>query len=558
MSPLAATAVAAASTATKKEGLRGFTIVVAATAKSLGIGKQGQLPWNLPEDMAHFKHLTSSTTLPNKTNAVIMGRRTWQSIPEKFRPLRNRLNVVLSRNPAIREQLNLPQGVRVAASLPEALALLSTGEDATAVEKVFVIGGAAVYKEALSSDLCEAIEFTAIDEGGQEGGQGGGREVSNNSPTPLFADCDAFFPTIPATVYGLVTSTETLTQNHLHFRFQRFERLNHMALPPLSSCSSSSSSTSSSSSNTTAGAASASASAVGGKEEEEGNEEEQQYLELVREIMEKGNHRGDRTQTGTLSKFGAQLRFSLRNNVFPLLTTKKVFWRGVAEELLWFVSGKTNSNLLKDKKVGIWDGNSSREYLNKIGLSHREEGDLGPVYGFQWRHFGAEYKDMHADYTGKGIDQLAQAIETIKKNPEDRRIIVSAWNPADLGKMALPPCHMFCQFYVANGELSCQMYQRSADMGLGVPFNIASYALLTRLVAQVCGLAPGEFVHTIGDAHVYSNHVEALKEQLTRTPVKFPRLFINPDKKAIDDFVFEDFRIEGYTPQENIKMKMAV
>jgi dihydrofolate reductase/thymidylate synthase len=555
MSPVAATAVAAAAAAAKKEGLRGFTIVVAATAKSLGIGKQGQLPWNLPEDMAHFKHLTSSTTLPNKTNAVIMGRRTWQSIPEKFRPLRNRLNVVLSRNPAIREQLNLPQGVHVAASLREALALLSKGEDATTVEKVFVIGGAAVYKEALYSDLCEAIEFTSIDEeGGQEGGQEGGREGSNNSPTP-FADCDAFFPTIPATVFRLVTSTETLTQNGLHFRFQRFERLSDMALSPPSS-SSSSSSSSGSSSSTTAGAASASASAAGGKGE--GNEEEQQYLELVREIIEKGNHRGDRTQTGTLSKFGAQLRFSLRDNVFPLLTTKRVFWRGVAEELLWFVSGKTNSNLLKDKKIGIWDGNSSREYLDKIGLGHREEGDLGPVYGFQWRHFGAEYRDMHADYTGKGIDQLAAAIETIKKNPEDRRIIVSAWNPADLGKMALPPCHMFCQFYVANGELSCQMYQRSADMGLGVPFNIASYALLTRLVAQVCGLKAGEFVHTIGDAHVYSNHVEALKEQLTRTPGKFPKLFINPDKKGIDDFVFEDFKIEGYAPQENIKMKMAV
>jgi len=548
MSPVAATAVAAAAAATKKEGLRGFTIVVAATAKSMGIGKQGQLPWNLPEDMAHFKHLTSSTNLPNKTNAVIMGRRTWQSIPEKFRPLRNRLNVVLSRNPAIREQLNLPQGVRVAASLPEALALLSKGKDATAVEKVFVIGGAAVYKEALSSDLCEAIEFTSIDEQGKEGG----REWSNNSPTPLFTDCDAFFPTISATIYRLVTSTETLTQNGLHFRFQRFERLDAMALPPPSSSSSSSSSSS-----TTAGAASASA--AGGKGGgEEGNEEEQQYLELVREIIEKGKHRGDRTQTGTLSKFGAQLRFSLRDNVFPLLTTKRVFWRGVAEELLWFVSGKTNSNLLKDKKIGIWDGNSSREYLDKIGLGHREEGDLGPVYGFQWRHFGAEYKDMHADYTGKGIDQLAAAIETIKTNPEDRRIIVSAWNPADLGKMALPPCHMFCQFYVANGELSCQMYQRSADMGLGVPFNIASYALLTRLVAQVCGLKPGEFVHTIGDAHVYSNHVEALKEQLTRIPATFPKLFINPDKKGIDDFVFEDFKIEGYAPQENIKMKMAV
>ncbi len=521
--------------ASKDAGLRGFTIVVAATAKSLGIGKQGKLPWNLPQDMEHFKRLTSTTTAgPNKTNAVIMGRRTWQSIPEKFRPLRNRLNVVLSRNPAIREQLNLPQGVRVAASLPEALAALSQGEEADAVEKVFVIGGAAVYKEAVASELCEAIEFTAIEEGEEKEAAAAGGEGTAAAPS---FECDAHFPPIPATVFQLVASTETLNQNGMQFRFQRFER--KQAARPVD--------------------AAAVASAAGMQEaEEEENVEEHQYLELVKEIIEKGNHRGDRTGTGTLSKFGAQLRFSLRDNVFPLLTTKRVFWRGVAEELLWFVSGATNSNLLKDKKIGIWDGNSSREYLDKIGLGHREEGDLGPVYGFQWRHFGAAYTDMHADYTGKGIDQLAQAIQTIKTNPEDRRIIVSAWNPSDLGKMALPPCHMFCQFYVANGELSCQMYQRSADMGLGVPFNIASYALLTRLVAQVCDLKPGEFVHTIGDAHVYVNHVDALKEQLKRAPRRFPKLVINPAKKDIDSFVYEDFTIEGYQPHDTLKMKMAV
>jgi thymidylate synthase len=197
-----------------------------------------------------------------------------------------------------------------------------------------------------------------------------------------------------------------------------------------------------------------------------------QYLDVVREILDHGVARGDRTGTGTLSKFGVQMRYSLRGGVFPLLTTKKVFWRGVAEELLWFVKGCTNGKELSEKGIHIWDGNGSREFLDKNGLGHREEGDLGPVYGFQWRHFGAEYKDMHADYTGQGVDQLRQCVERIKSSPEDRRIIMTAWNPADLAKMALPPCHMFCQFYVANGELSCQMYQRSADMGLGVPFNL--------------------------------------------------------------------------------------
>eukprot|EP00124_Ichthyophonus_hoferi_P003015 Ihof_evm5s235 gene=Ihof_evmTU5s235 len=260
--------------------------------------------------------------------------------------------------------------------------------------------------------------------------------------------------------------------------------------------------------------------------QEQPRHEEYQYLDLVRHILEKGAVKGDRTGTGTISVFGAQMRFSLRNNRLPLLTTKRVFWRGVAEELLWFISGDTNANSLKEKDIHIWDGNGSKQFLDNLGLHDREEGDLGPVYGFQWRHFGAEYKDMHYDYKGQGKDQLAEVIETIKKNPDDRRMIMTAWNPLALPYMALPPCHLLCQFYVANGELSCQMYQRSADMGLGVPFNIASYSLLTIMIAHICGLKPGEFIHVLGDAHVYSNHVDALKEQLLREPKEFPTLNI--------------------------------
>jgi dihydrofolate reductase/thymidylate synthase len=235
-----------------------------------------------------------------------------------------------------------------------------------------------------------------------------------------------------------------------------------------------------------------------------------------------------------------------------------VFWRGVAEELLWFISGKTDARILQEKNIRIWDGNGSREYLDSIGLTQRETGDLGPVYGFQWRHFGATYRDMHADYSGQGVDQLAQVIHTIKTNPNDRRIIMSAWNPADLKLMALPPCHMFCQFYVANGELSCVMYQRSCDMGLGVPFNIASYALLTCMIAQVCDLKPGEFVHMMGDSHVYANHVEPLREQLRRRPFAFPTLRINPAVKDIDQFTFADFEVVNYQSHKKIAMQMAV
>jgi dihydrofolate reductase/thymidylate synthase len=284
---------------------------------------------------------------------------------------------------------------------------------------------------------------------------------------------------------------------------------------------------------------------------------EAQYLDLIREIIEEGNVKGDRTGTGTISKFGKQMRFDLRRN-FPLLTTKRVFWRGVAEELLWFVGGRTNAAELREKDIKIWDGNGSREYLDSVGLGHREVGDLGPVYGFQWRHFGAKYEDMHADYSGQGVDQLAEVIDKIKNNPNDRRILLTAWNPAALKEMALPPCHMFCQFYVANGELSCQMYQRSCDMGLGVPFNIASYSLLTCMIAQVCGLKPGDFVHCCGDTHVYSNHVEPLTRQLEVEPRPFPTLTINPEKMDIDAFEFSDFTITGYDPHPKIEMKMAV
>jgi len=292
--------------------------------------------------------------------------------------------------------------------------------------------------------------------------------------------------------------------------------------------------------------------------EESYEHEELQYLNLIKKILHSGNLRGDRTGTGTLSLFGAQMRFSLRNGTFPLLTTKRVFYRGIAEELFWFIRGSTSAKELQEKNVRIWDGNSSREFLDSIGLTDREEGDLGPVYGFQWRHFGAQYVDMHSDYSGKGVDQLAEVIDRIKTKPTDRRIIMCAWNPADLNKMALPPCHCLVQFYVANGELSCQLYQRSADMGLGVPFNIASYALLTVMIAHVTGLVPGDFVHTFGDAHVYNNHVDALKIQLEREPREFPKLVVKRKVEKIEDFNIDDFDVVNYNPHPKIAMDMAV
>lgn len=297
--------------------------------------------------------------------------------------------------------------------------------------------------------------------------------------------------------------------------------------------------------------------------EEEGyffNIEEQAYLSLVKEILEYGDERIERTGVGTKALFAKSLTFNLRGGVIPLLTTKRVFWKGVAEELFWFLRGSTDAHQLSEKGVRIWDANATREYLDSRGLTHHPEGDLGKVYGFQWRHWGAEYQGTTADYTGKGIDQVKRVIETIRTNPTDRRMIISAWNVSDLDQMALPPCHLLCQFFVnlKRNELSCQMYQRSCDMGLGVPFNIASYALLTHLIAHVTGLHPGELHLCLGDTHVYLNHVGALRQQLTRVPYSFPLLKIKSDSQDIDTFTFDDLELVGYVCHPPLPMEMAV
>ena len=262
-----------------------------------------------------------------------------------------------------------------------------------------------------------------------------------------------------------------------------------------------------------------------------------QYLDLLRHVMENGVDKGDRTGTGTRSVFGYQMRFNLEDG-FPVLTTKKLHLRSIIHELLWFLSGDTNIKYLHDNGVTIWD-----EWAD-------ENGDLGPVYGYQWRSW--------PNPNGEDIDQIAQVVNSLKNNPDSRRHIVSAWNPAEVDQMALPPCHSLFQFYVADGRLSCQLYQRSADLFLGVPFNIASYALLTMMMAQVTGLKVGEFVHTLGDVHIYSNHFEQVKEQLSREPRALPIMKINPDVKSIFEFKYEDFTLEGYDPHPTIKAPIAV
>ena len=263
----------------------------------------------------------------------------------------------------------------------------------------------------------------------------------------------------------------------------------------------------------------------------------QQYLDLMRNVLDTGTRKSDRTGTGTLSIFGAQLRFDLARG-FPLVTTKKVHMKSIVHELLWFLKGETNIRYLKENGVSIWD-----EWAD-------ENGELGPVYGHQWRSWPA------AD--GGSIDQIAQVVSDIRRNPDSRRLIVTAWNPTDLPRMALSPCHTLFQFYVADGRLSCQLYQRSADLFLGVPFNIASYALLTLMVAQVTGLAPGEFIHTFGDTHLYTNHLDQAREQLSRSPRALPTLTLNPEVRDLFSFRYEDITLTGYDPHPAIKAPVAV
>ena len=286
-----------------------------------------------------------------------------------------------------------------------------------------------------------------------------------------------------------------------------------------------------------------------------------QYLDLCRKVLAEGSKKDDRTGTGTISYFGYQMRFDLSEG-FPLLTTKKVHLKSIIHELLWFITGDTNIKYLVDNGVRIWNewpyekfkksaeynGEDMDAFVEKIKTDPnfaKKWGDLGPVYGRQWRNFG-------------GVDQLENLINEIKNNPTSRRLIISAWNPPLIKEMALPPCHAFMQFYVNDGKLSCQLYQRSGDIFLGIPFNIASYSLFTMMIAQVCGLKPGVFVHTIGDAHIYLNHMEQIHTQLERTPRALPKMVINPDVKSIYDFKYEDFKLEGYDPYPAIKGKVAV
>lgn len=471
--------------------MRSYEIIVARDLDN-GIGYKNDIPWNLKGDMKRFRNLTSETE-NCKIGCVIMGRSTFYSIGEEHRPLKNRLNIVISSTMEDYKGANMV----VVRSLEEALEITCSENYRDTISKVFIIGGSSIYSQALKKyeNLCSKIHIT---------------EVCGKY------ECDRFFvPSLPSN-FSITSESELKNEYYgdkiFYYKFFTYENLLR---------------------------------------------EENQYIRLARELRVKGNDKKERTGVGTYSLFGKTMRFDLRDGIFPLLTTKRIFWRGIVEELLWFISGSTDSKILREKKIKIWDYHGSKEFMNSIGLKDREEGDLGPVYGFQWRHFGAKYKGLKHDYTGEGVDQLKNIIDKIKNNPNDRRILMSAWNPVDLNEMVLPPCHVLCQFYVNGDEVSCSLYQRSCDLGLGVPFNIASYSLLLRLICHVCDKKPGEFIYFMGDVHIYKNHVDKLKEQLDRDPRQFPTLTIDTTNKDIDLFKFEDIKLFDYNPHPKISMDLS-
>lgn len=445
--------------------------IIVSVCKNNGIGISNKLPWELSQDMEFFKSQT-------KNSVVIMGRNTFFSIPEKFRPLKDRTNVVISLT------LDTIHGVTVMKSLKEAF-------DYFCNEEMYIIGGQRIYREAL--DFADKLLITKIY-----------RDY----------ECDTFFPEICN--FQLETFSELKEEKSIKFRFLKYSKIE--------------------------------------------KHQEYQYLDLLKKVLETGNERQDRTGVGTKSIFGVQMRFDISKE-FPLLTTKRVSWNIILKELLWFLKGSTNSKLLEEQNVNIWKGNTSREFLDSRGLNNYPEGDIGANYGFQWRHWGAEYIDMNTNYSGSGIDQLAKVINEIKTNPESRRLIVSAWNVNDLDKMSLNPCHALFQFYVdkEKGSLSCQLYQRSGDLFLGIPFNITSYSALTYIVADLCGLKPGEFIHTIGDAHIYKTHFDQVETQLSRHPKPFCKLLLKSNEySCIEEYSLKDFEIIEYNSYQSIKAPMAI
>lgn len=514
--------------------------LIFATDMQHGFGMDGNapLPWNFRKDLKYFSDTTKASECGGY-NIIVMGRNTWESLPEHVRPLPKRLCIILStsleqdNDLVIDQRADQETSKRQLNNMSDKLIdYLQTGLFCKSLDDLMkILNKLKLYNKKFQKyndnepyfKLSNNVFFI------------GGTSILGNEQ--LMPHINRVFWTKIFEKYNCDITLDFLNKLLSNFVLDHVTTI--------------SDNDGSKEDNTT----------LEFREYVRNNmkHQEHQYLQILREILTEGEQRSDRTGTGIISTFGKIERYDLRRG-FPLLTTKKTFIRGVIEEILWMLKGQTDAKQLDEKGVKIWNHNTSREFLDSLGLDY-EEGDGGPIYGFNMRHFGADYVDCHTDYDGQGFDQIEYVLDRIRNKPTDRRILFCLWNPAQLDKVCLPACHTLYQFYVSGENmeyLSCQMYQRSADMGLGVPFNIASSALLTHIFAHMTGKIPKELIHVIGDAHIYMDHVELLIRQMKRNPYPFPKLHItNTGQESVEDFDISQFNIEGYESHPGIKMKMS-
>lgn len=472
------------------------------------IGYNNNLLFDSKIDMKLFKSITSTTLDKTKKNAVIMGYNTYNSIPKKNFPLINRENFIISKNNynKIKEIISNYDNTHVYNSIEKCISYIY--ENSSDIENIYIIGGYTIYNEILTKNYFDELILT---------------EIEKEHDTDYG---DIYFPELLSN-YILIKS-EIFVEKNVKFN------LDNRIIPELKLLHNR--------------YINNSVTKIDIKSEE------MNYLNILKDVLNNGSKRITRNSI-TLSKFGLRMEFSDIENKFPLLTTKKLFWKGILNELLWFISGSTDSKLLEEKGVNIWKGNSTREYLDNNGLNHYNEGDCGPIYGYQWRNFNDEY-NRDKNRSKKGVDQLQNCIDLIKNDPTSRRIFMTAWNPCQLKEMVLPPCHVSYQFYVDDNTLNCQMYQRSGDLFLGVPFNIASTALLTCLIAKTTNLKAGKIIIILGDAHIYENHIDQVKRQLERVPYIFPKLNIKNSYDNINNYIDNDIELLSYNSYKGIKAEM--
>ena len=480
-----------------------MNIIVAICKKNNGIGFENKIPWHLQSDLNNFQLITSKTFKPYTKNMVVMGRKTWDSIPNKHKPLKNRINIILTHNKSseLKSKIESHKNTYVKYDFNDILETNTLNKKYN-ISNIFVIGGENIYKMALESNQVSKIYMT---------------EIYND------VECDTYFPNINEN-YSLTYVSKFNYESDIYYRYVEYSKKTPLTIEWI-------------------------------------NNNETIYMNTLKKIITNGIENNDRTGIGTYSIFGEKFEYDL-DDTFPALTTKKIFLRGIFEELMLYISGKTDNSILNDKNIHIWDGNTSREFLDKRGLPHYPENDMGETYGFNLRHYGAFYGTCKNDYNNKGFDQLTNVLYLIKNEPTSRRIIINLWNPPTQDKAALPACLCFYQFYVdtKNKKLNLQIYIRSSDFFLANNWNTLTGALLVNMICNLkdIDLTPGRLSVITGDTHIYKNHVSQVKENLKRKPRPFPKLVFSEPKNNIYDYTYDDLKLIDYNPHKSIKAPMAV